>query len=61
MSLFESMEGAGVERDTVTYSTVISACAKGRLWEEAVSLFELMEGACVERDTITYGIVISAC
>jgi pentatricopeptide repeat domain-containing protein 1 len=51
----------GVERNTVTYSAVISACRNGGQWEHALRLLEEMGQQGVERNTITYNAAISAC
>jgi pentatricopeptide repeat domain-containing protein 1 len=59
--MFEDMRAAGVLPDTVTYSTLITACANGGQWQEAVRVFEDMRAARVLPNTITYNTLITAC
>jgi pentatricopeptide repeat domain-containing protein 1 len=54
MELLGAMAQAKVERNTISYSATISACAKGREWQSAMMLFGAMGQANVERNTITY-------
>ena len=39
MQLFDSMEGCALQRDAITYSTTISALAKGRQWGTALQVY----------------------
>jgi pentatricopeptide repeat protein len=51
---------AGVLPNTITYNTLITACAIGGQWEEAVRVFKEMRAAGVPADTITYSTLIEA-
>ena len=59
------MPREGVRRDTVTFSTVITACGNGGRWREALAIFESMvvnwEAGYPPPNTITYCAAISAC
>ena len=50
----EKMEHAGVHRDTITYSSVITACAKAGELDKALSTFQEMNKCDVDQDDITY-------
>jgi pentatricopeptide repeat domain-containing protein 1 len=54
------MEAAGVRPNTITYSSLISACAKGGQWRAARDAFDTMRTQCVAPDTITYNALITA-
>ena len=54
------MDEAGVKRDTITYSSAISACEKGGQWELACNSYTRWTKRA-KRDTITYSSAISAC
>jgi pentatricopeptide repeat domain-containing protein 1 len=59
--VFEDMRAADVQPDTVTYNTLLTACANGGQWQEAVRVFEDMRVAGVLPDTITYNTLITVC
>ncbi|CAK0813728.1 unnamed protein product [Prorocentrum cordatum] len=52
--------GAGL-RDGVGYNAAISACGRGRQWQQALSLLGHFGEARVEADVVSYGAAISAC
>ena len=53
------MQSAGVESDDYTYSSLISACAKGKQWRKAEEAFEQMKAAGVTPDIPTYKPLLS--
>ena len=55
------MAGQGVVSDAITYSTVISACEKGKQPERALLVSAVMVQQDVVPNTITYNALISAC
>jgi pentatricopeptide repeat domain-containing protein 1 len=55
------MRAAGGQPDTVTYNTLITACANGGQWQEAARVFEAMQAESVLADTITHSTLITAC
>jgi pentatricopeptide repeat domain-containing protein 1 len=59
--VFKDMRAAGVLPNTVTYNTLITACANGRQWQEALRVFKDMRAAGVLPNTITYNTLITAC
>ena len=42
MEIFASMDGMGLRRDAITYSSLISALAKGKQWLKALQVCPLM-------------------
>jgi pentatricopeptide repeat domain-containing protein 1 len=50
-----------VQPNVITYSALISACAKGAQWQRAMAVFEEMKAAGVQPNDITYSALISAC
>jgi pentatricopeptide repeat protein len=45
MMIFREMKEAGVEPDVITYTSLISACQKCRMWDDAFALYKEMEDA----------------
>lgn len=43
LEIFEGMQRAGLPRDAITYSAVISSLAKGKQWHAALACFEHMQ------------------
>merc|ERR1719223_2056822 len=57
LELVETMDQTAVNINCISYSAVISACAKGGHWQIALSLLQLVKDA----DETTYCAAISAC
>merc|ERR1711871_600179 len=55
------MRQAGVEANTITYNSLITACANGKHTSDALRVFEQMRQAGVEANTISYSALITAC
>ena len=56
------MQRKGLEQDVITYSALISACAKGdNNAEKALQLLAEMQRKGLEPNVITYSALISAC
>merc|ERR1719487_1995275 len=55
------MHGAGIKGDTISYTTVINACAQTGDVEKAESWLVRMLESNVEPNTITFNAVIAAC
>ena len=61
------MQAEGIPADTITYGAAvaagaaISACEKGRQWQQALQPMEDMQAKGIPANTITYGAAISAC
>merc|ERR1712146_544288 len=51
----------GERPDTITYSSLITACGKGGKTEKALDLFNEMQQAGERPNTITYSSLITAC
>jgi len=51
----------GIVPSVITYSALISACAKGQQREQAFGLFEDMKRQSAVPNVITYNALISAC
>ena len=58
--LFRQMEALSIDRDTVTYTNAIKACADGDQIDKAQTLFAYMEVAGAPRNTVTYAVMINA-
>ena len=56
--LFRQMEALSIDRDTVTYTNAIKACADGDQIDKAQTLFAYMEVAGAPRNTVTYAMMI---
>ena len=56
-----AMGQQGVVPDVIAYSTLISACEKGKQPERALKVFKRMMQQGAVPDAITYNAVISAC
>lgn len=54
MSTYSEMLDAGLQPNTIMFSSLISACEKGGQWETALSLFDQMKVMGVKPDTITF-------
>ena len=61
LSLLDEMRKAGVAPSVYSYSAAISACEKGRQWEDALSLLEEMRTRGVEPSVYSFNAAISAC
>lgn len=61
MRLFKELECQGLEIDIQIANSMISACAKGRRWEDAWAITSSMRNVGVLPDTRTYNALISAC
>ena len=55
------MKKNNIAPNTITYNALISACAKGEQWQEALRLLDEMKKNNIAPDTITYSALISAC
>lgn len=60
LPLCSAMPFKGLVRDAITYSTLISALAKGRQWGRAIEVFNHMVGAGVEPDAVTCCALLTA-
>ena len=47
--------------DVVSCNAAISACEKGRHWEEALGLLEEITGQLLTADVVSWNAAISAC
>lgn len=47
--------------NTVTYSSVISACERGGRLDKALEMYNEMLGLGIEPDLITYSAMVAAC
>ena len=64
MNYLEHVEktlGDIVQRNTVTYNAVISACVTGGQWQQELETPARVLGAGVQRNTIRYNAAISVC
>jgi pentatricopeptide repeat protein len=61
LDLLREMETKDISPNTITYSSAISACEKGGVWEVALDLLREMETKDIPPNTITYSSAISAC
>ncbi len=52
---------AGVPPNVVTYTTLVSLCARAGQWQEAMRIFRRMEAAGVRGDAMAYNSAITAC
>jgi pentatricopeptide repeat protein len=59
--MLQEMQATGVAPDVITYSILISACAKGGKWERALALLEEMRAAGVKPDVYSFSAAIQAC
>eukprot|EP00931_Biecheleriopsis_adriatica_P022127 TRINITY_DN14304_c0_g1_i3.p1 TRINITY_DN14304_c0_g1~~TRINITY_DN14304_c0_g1_i3.p1 ORF type:complete len:132 (-),score=31.27 TRINITY_DN14304_c0_g1_i3:27-422(-) len=55
------MKQSGLQPDAVTYSALISACAKSNQTEKALEIFAEMKQSGLQANVITYNALISAC
>ena len=51
----------GAYPDEISYSAAISACEKGKQWEEALRLLQQMTCRALTPNEISYNAAISAC
>ena len=61
LGLLAEMAAATVAKDTIMYSSAISAFEKGHQWQLALGLLAEMAFVKVNKDVITYNAAISAC
>ncbi|CAN1353309.1 Pentatricopeptide repeat-containing protein At2g13600 [Linum perenne] len=60
--LFEQMQRMGIQRDIITWNSMISGLIDNFLYSEALSLFkDLMSSGEIEPDSFTLGSVLAAC
>ncbi len=57
----DEMQAKGLTPDVITYNAAISACDKGRQWQEALRLVYEMLAKGLTPDVITYNAAIFAC
>ena len=60
LGLLIMLAHAGVEADTISYSSTIRASKKGQEWQLALGLLIILAHARVEADTISFNAAISA-
>ena len=58
--LFEQMQGKGCKPDSVTYSGLIAALAKGGQWRQALASFEQMKQNGCRPDSVVFNNVVGA-
>ena len=59
LALFEDMKTEHIERNTVTYNTLITGLGRVGRMEEALALFEEMKRERIKRNTVTYNTLIT--
>ena len=52
---------SSLEPNVVSYSAAISACEKGKQWEQALNLLQEMARSQLEPDVIIYNSATTAC
>eukprot|EP00884_Botryococcus_braunii_P023324 jgi/Botrbrau1/9676/Bobra.0201s0010.1 len=60
LEIVAAMDRLGLQRDAITYSSIISALAKGKQWALALDVFAEMQQRGVEADVVTCCALISA-
>ena len=55
------MMDRGIEPNVISYNSAISACEKGKQWEEALRLLQEMTDRGIEPDMFSYKSTIEAC
>ena len=56
----DDLQGA-YPRNEISYNAAISACEKGKQWEEALRLLQQMTCRTLTPDEISYNAAINAC
>ena len=59
--MFQAMQQQGGVPNVVTYSSLISACEKGKQPEEDQGMFQAMQRQGIVPNSATYRALISAC
>eukprot|EP00438_Fugacium_kawagutii_P028896 Skav225400 [mRNA] locus=scaffold2656:363461:365079:+ [translate_table: standard] len=61
LEVLQSMAADAIPRNTVAFSSVLSACEKANEWTVALSLLGNMQEIHVSGDTISFSAAMSAC